>query len=352
MSGERGGSCNTRRIVTTAEHQGVPEAMRHRYAFLPMLILVLCFASCSDESGGGGAGKAKVVRPTPLLKYRFEQGQETHYLQTMKAAQKSDMFNSSQEMIFDVIVKAVKPEADGACQFTCTYDRVRMKGNNPMAGGAAEYDSKAEDAATQAKNPVVIGAVAIEGAVIAMTQQADGRITSLSGMDAVGEKMTTMAAENPSAMMVALMLKNMYTDEAWKKNLESLSVIFPSETLEPGATWDDERKIPIPGLGEIGVSTTYTFKGSEDTGATTVATVTYVFTFDLDGFKPPEVDPGDPMAALLASLKLTSGGGTGALTFDMEAGRMMKSERDLQMGVEMMGMKMQNEMKMTYELVE
>lgn len=326
--------------------------MRHRNALIPLLVLAVCIASCSKDSGGGSTGEIENARPAPLLEYRFEPGRESHYVHTTKIALKSPMFNSDQEMIFDVKVKPVKPEADGAFQLTCTYDRVRMKGNNPMAGGTAEYDSAAEDAAEQAKNPIVMPAVVIEGAEVVMTQRSDGKITSLSGMDAVAEKMSTRISETPGAGMVAGMLKGMYSDEAWQKTLEALTVVFPAETLEPGATWDEESKFPIPGLGEFGMSTTYTYQGSDDTGTTTVANLTYVSKLALEGFKPPEADPNNPMAGMMASLKFTSGLVTGTITFDMEAGRTLTHESNARMGMEMMGMQMQNEMKTTWMLAE
>ncbi len=327
----------------------------------PLLVLALLFAGCSDdsgESGGGGtadnqgtAVKVPETRTKPMLEYRFEQGHKSHYVFTMKNDTVTGMGPIALEMIFDVTVEVMEVTPTGAAKITYTYDRVRMKSQNPMMAVAAEYDSDSENAEAQARNPALIGGVALTGAVLTLTQHPDGSITDLSGMDAVVKKMQDSLVDDPAGAMDMGMLKDLFSNEGWKEFLELYSVIFPEKEPKEGATWTRDAPIPLLMLGKVGMTATYTFVKSEEKDETTIGTITSVAKLDAESYRAPEPDPADPMGAILSQLKVTSGDVIGTATFDMEAGRLIKNETDYKLTLELMGMPMENATSFTMEVV-
>ncbi len=326
-----------------------------------ILVFALLFAGCSDDSGKSGGGSAdhqgtavQVPRPQvpPLLKYRFEQGRKSHCLHSTMIDVQTGMGPMTLGMVFDIGKEVVELTPEGAAKFTYTYDRVRMKSQNPMMGVAAEYDSESEDAERQAQNQAVIGGVALTGSILTLTQHPDGSITDLSGMDEVVKKMQDLVVDDPTGAMSMGMLNGMFSNEAWEILLELPGVVFPDESLKKGATWTQDSPVTLPMLGTLGMTTTYTFVGSEQKDKTTIATITSVAKLDPESLKTPEPDPADPIAAMLSQLKVSSGDLTGTATFDMEAGRLIKSESTLKLTMELMGMPMENTTQFKLEFVK
>jgi uncharacterized protein DUF6263 len=317
--------------------------MKLATGLVPILVLLLLFTACGSGTEGGGGGGEELNVPetpsTPLLKYQFEKGEKLHYLYSTDQTLKMAMGDITQEMIFNITMDVNEVLPDGAGKMTYTYERARFKGTNPVMG-SAEYDSKAENAEEQAQNPMVISAAALDGAKLDLTRHPDGKISDLTGMTAVLGKILGTTGDDPNAQTTEGMLKEMFSDKAWAKTLEAAALIFEDETAEVGATWTIDRSITMPMMGEFKLNPTFTFDATEERDGVMVARISAASVLDQNSFTPAPADESNPMSAMLASMKISSGEWKGTFEFDMTNGVVLMNRSDLKMSLEMMGMQM------------
>ena len=250
------------------------------------------------------------------LKPRWQVGKK--FSQTTQMDQASTMTFGDQKMeqkvgtTMDTTMTVRAHENGKDKRVNITYDRIAMSMN--MAGQEMKYDSaKPADAAA---DPIGLGKSlgAFLGKEIKMTMDEKDEVLEVENLDAM---MKELAASNPMAST----LGQMFNKDAMKNMMRQGSLYAsPGKPVKAGDSWPFQFAMPLPALGNVDMSGTYTLKSIGDHAGVKCAEIalTGKLGMNIAASGDSQADEANPLKQL--GLKMDGGKMTGTLWFDPALG--------------------------------
>ena len=301
-----------------------------------------------------GLATVALAAQETTLQYRWTKGDHLKYRMTTQ----TDVLMSgipglgemtvatTQVQVQDMVVTSVA--ADGAATIDLKIESMKIDVVSPM-GGSMSYDSASP---TPPSDPTVAQAAQVLGAIIGETMtmviEPTGAVRSLTGATKVKEKLEKAMAGSGTADQLGL--GQLMSDEAVKGALGQSLANLPKGAVKPGATWQQEVKVPTP-MSTIVSTSEYAFKGVEQLEGREVARVATTIKTRAEG-----TGAMGPM-----SVKMDPGAGTGEVIFDTKLGRVLKTTATTSVPMSMsmttpdgtaMSMQAATKTRVTYELMK
>jgi len=245
------------------------------------------------------------------LRWRFKPGEVVHYVMTQETSNASRpeggqaMTNTmSQTVDLRWKVESVSPE--GVAKLTQTIDRVRAKIANQDQPAPFMFDS--QGAPADETDPFAARVVpllkALAGAEFHFSMTPQGEIDDVAISDKLRE---ALLKANPAAGESAV------SPEALKGLIAQATLVLPREGAAAGKSWTRETKVPLPAVGEMVMTKTFTDQGPESAGSP-------IHKIDLKTEVSHQSAEGSPL-----EMKISGQKGTGLYKFDAQAGRVVSA---------------------------
>jgi len=278
-------------------------AFRRGSSIRGLAVVCLCLAALAGTALGESARAATTLRwkfkPGEVLRYSMSQ-KTTNSYKPKNGVEASTLM--SQVVDLHWTVKGVSPE--GVAELTQVVDRVRTRIEGAGQPSAFDFDS-------DAKQPPPEGPIAAQlvpllktlvGAEFTFKMNGRGELTDIK----IPEKlMESVRQANPGG-------GDVFSDEGMKNLVTQSGLVLSEAPLDQGKTWTQQTKVPLPKLGAMVMDKTYTLKGP-DAEPDRVK-------IDLDTRMSFQ-----PAAGAGIVMKITSQGGKGVFSFDLERGRVVSS---------------------------
>lgn len=200
--------------------------------------------------------------------------------------------------------------ANGDAIINQVVERIRME----MEGGPGakiSYDSNNKE---QSDNPAVnqMGAVfqKIVGQDFKITMKANGKVQHVDIPKALMDAVKNSAAGASQAL----------DEETLEEMMKQSAVTLPDNPVKTGDTWTSKQTVPLP-FGKMSINSTMTYVEQDKNGDAIIDVVPTI-----------TVLPADDA---LVKVILNNSTGRGRVTFDIENGRVLKSELVLSMKLDM-----------------
>ena len=191
------------------------------------------------------------------------------------------------------------------------------------------------------------------GKTITFTMNDRGEVLSVKGYAEIGQELLKMIEKEGGGQMPMDMIKksfaSMFTDDFMKKNMNQSLTNFPGKDVSEGDSWDEVVAFSIPMMGDITSKIKNTLESVE--GDTAKVGVKGKLTMDKKTGEEEKPDPGDPMSAIMKSMKISDGSLEGTVLFDTDKGLMTKKTLKTRMTLEMDLMGQKQKMPIDQELV-
>jgi len=180
------------------------------------------------------------------LRWKYQKGQELRYKTTQKTATEAAGSSIKQEMSTTFAMKVDEVDEKGLATLTCKYDAVAIK----MSGfQELDYDSEKDKEAPD--EPMALMMSKLVGQSFVMKMTPSGRVTDVKGFDKILEAMMKAAGEDADQEMARQMMKQMFSDDAFKSMMQQMSPPLPEEKVGKGDTWSNEFTLKMPILGSM-----------------------------------------------------------------------------------------------------
>lgn len=200
--------------------------------------------------------------------------------------------------------------ANGDAVINQVVERIRME----MEGGPGEkisYDSANQE---KSENPAVnqMGAVfqKIVGQDFKITMNPNGKVKDVTIPKELIDAVKNSAAGASQAL----------DEKTLKEMMKQSAVTLPDAPVGAGDTWTSKQTVPLP-FGEMSINSTMTYIERDENGDAVIDVVPTI-----------TVIPADSAAV---KVTLNNSSGRGRVTFDIENGRVLKSELVLSMKLDM-----------------
>ncbi len=254
------------------------------------------------------AGLAATGAAQESLSWKFQAGETLHYVVVQKVdmdmsvpGEQSQKMSTNQTM--DMLWKISDVQSDGVATMTQMVDRVRMDSSGGPAGSMA-YDSQSKAAVDPRQKPIADAFGKIIGAEFQVSMRPTGKIDNVIVPETLVKALTDSGPTG--SMLTEASLKEMMTQSA---------VSLPAEPIKPGATWETSQQVDL-NFGTMIVTSNLTYLGTKD-GMAQIST-------------KPSIDV-KPKDNAVVGLKLTKSEGKGLVQFDVEKGRIAKSDLSLKL---------------------
>ena len=253
---------------------------------------------------------------------------------------------TTQVQVQDIAVTDVA--ADGVATLQMKIESIKMEVVSPM-GGSMSYDSASP---TPPADPTVAQAAQVLGAIIGETMtiviEPTGAVRSVTGATKVKAKLEKAMGSTGNADQLGL--GSFLNDDAIKGALGQGLANLPKGAVKPGATWQQEVRVPTP-MSTMVSSSEYAFKGIEQLDGREVARLATTIKTRAEG-----TGQMGPM-----TVRVEPGSGTGEMIFDTKLGRVLKSTANTSMPMSMsmttpdgntMSMQAATKTRLTYEIMK
>lgn len=197
-------------------------------------------------------------------------------------------------------------DADGIATVESTIDRIRMESTQPNVG-LIQYDSAATDEPTGPAAEIARGIKPLIGVSFTQKMKPTGQIFEVVIPQAA------LAAMQQGAMGQMGMSGDFIKDLSEKASPE-----FPANPLKKGDSWSNTAETKSP-AGDMKIVNTYTYTGLQP-GTTNVHRIAVDMKMEISGAGPQG-----------ASIRVVKQNNKGMLLFDNSEGRLLKSELDQNM---------------------
>lgn len=249
------------------------------------------------------------------LAWKFQTGESLKYVVTQNTdmlielgGQKQTM-TTSQEM--DMVWKVGAVASDGSAQMAQLVERVHMKSDGGPFG-SVQFDSsdgKAPD------SPLVKSMVEVFKKIIGqefgVTMRPTGKIEDVKVPQSLLDELKKSGSAGDAI-----------NEDVLKQMMTQSAVTLPEKAVKTGDSWEINQKIDMP-FGTMSVNSMLTFKGTDAASG-----------YDIIAMKPSvSVQPKEGAAI---TLNVTRSEGQGIVQFDNASGRIIKSDLDLTLDMEIM----------------
>lgn len=180
------------------------------------------------------------------LRWKYQKGQELRYKTVQKTATEAAGNTIQQEMSTTFAMNVDDVDDKGLATLTCKYDAVAIK----MAGlQELDYDSEKDKEAPD--EPMAQMMSKLVGQSFTMKMTPSGKVTDVKGFDKILEAMMKGAGGEAEQEMARQMMKQMFSDDAFKSMMQQMSPPLPEEKVGKGDTWSNEFTLKMPFLGAM-----------------------------------------------------------------------------------------------------
>ncbi len=186
------------------------------------------------------------------LRIRPKKGDVMRFAQTQKTSQAMQVMGQDMETGMDFTLEmtfTVKDVADdGAAVIGIVYDLAHGSMTAPMIG-PMEFDTRKDVPADD--EGIAKAMKAMMGKPFTMTVAPDGTIRRIEGLKEMFESL----GGDEDAMGMAMMMKQLFSEQTMRKSLEQMFSHIPKEPVAMGGTWKHKNTVP---LGQAAATTEMT----------------------------------------------------------------------------------------------
>lgn len=275
------------------------------------------------------------------LRWKYQAGEELLYRITVRqeatmAAQGSQTGSQIQTMRWTVDEVA----ANGDATVTVTTERMQINQVGPT--GSIDYDSETMADSTSAQN-AMFGAIVDQSYTLVIAP--DGTVKEVRGLEGMIDEM--VAGFSPDMASTARQqFSQMFNEESIKDMMQQSIQSFPTEPVGPSDTWETSYSMPVPMLGEITTTASFTLDDVVARDGRQIAIISSTGT----------VSFGDAEGQLAGMVEMDDATVDSTMEFDVERGHVLSGTTETSMtmnlsaGGQPMSMEMANSMVM--ELIE
>lgn len=252
-----------------------------------------------------------------VLRWKFTPGQQLNQVLTqdvnLTMTVQGNAIKMSMTQSVDTLWKVNKVDDEGVAELTQTITRVRMSMRGPV--GNFDIDTSAEKSPEEGMGKQLADALnALVNKSFQLQMNGQGKVLSVT----VPEEMTKALQSTPGGDQLA----NTFSEEGLKNMITQGTPSFPKEAISKGATWTSEFSMKIPPAGTMGVVSTFTYAGEEDGNPP-------LDKLDVKLKQTVKTDEDGQFQITMKDQKTD-----GAIYFDSQAGRMVRSEIKQEMTME------------------
>ncbi len=247
------------------------------------------------------------------LAWKFQTGESLKYVVTQNTDMQMELSGQKQTMTtsqkMDMVWKIGTVESDGSAQMAQVVERVQMKSEGGPFG-TVQFDSNDGQIP---ESPLVKSMVEvfkkIVGQEFGVTMRPTGKIDNVSVPQSLLDELSKSGSVGGAI-----------NEDVLKQMMTQSAVTLPDKQIKAGDSWEISQKIEMP-FGTMSIDSTLTFKAYD--AATGIAMI---------GMKPAvSVQPkeGAPI-----TLNVTRSEGQGTVQFDKGKGRIVQSDLDLTLDME------------------
>ena len=269
-------------------------------------------------------GSSIAARQDVTLRYRWTKGDALRYRVTQQTTTTINgipgMDNLTVEQSFVQVIKTTAGEvaADGTATLSQSVESLKMNTTSPMFSAA--YDSEKPDAATDELSARLKAVLApMIGQPYTVVMAPTGEVVKVDGLSKLAEKMFSNMPADPAAAGMLDGLKASLSDDSMRSLLSQSFAQAPNRALKIGESWTAEIVQHNPMLGGTITSVKMTLKAVAGEDPKRMATIGIDSTVKQDPAKPGAPNP------MGMTLQLSTGTGDGEQTFDLSAGRLVRS---------------------------
>lgn len=246
------------------------------------------------------------------LRWKFQSNDTVKY-QVVQNMQSTTAFGDEELkstfiQAIDMTWQVLAVGANGDVQLNQIFDRVRLK----MEGGPAgtiEFDTASGEAA---ESPVVRELAMVFGNIVNQKFQVqmgqDGQIEQV----VIPPKLLEAVKASTAGQQGAL------NEKVLNDMMKQSAVILPTQPVSPGSEWTSEQTVQMP-FGEMTITSQMTYVQKDPTGN---AIIDFVPTVRIT-----------PREGTAAKMTLESSTGRGRIVFDVDQGRVNRTQLDLTMQI-------------------
>ncbi len=180
------------------------------------------------------------------LKWKFQKGQELRYRVSNKST--VDMaamtLEHSTKTTFSYAVTDVAE--DGSAAITVKYEAVATQATGPM-----EYDYDSEKQKEPPAHPAVQAMSRIVGQSFSLKMDPSGKVREVKGLDKMLEALFKAGEDDPQAALARQMLKQNFSDEAIRSNMQQMFMPLPEGRVGKGDSWKNDLTAQVPMVGKM-----------------------------------------------------------------------------------------------------
>ena len=281
-------------------------------------------------------GSAIAARQDVTLRYRWAKGDVLRYRVTQQTTTTINgipgMDNLTVEQSIIQVIKTTAGEvaADGTTTLSQSVESLKMNTTSPMF--SAGYDSEKPDAATDDLSARLKAVLApMIGQPYTVVMAPTGEVVKVDGLSKLAEKMFSNMPADPMSAGMFDGLKASLSDDSMRSLLSQSFAQAPNRALKIGESWTAEVVQNNPMLGGTITSVKMTLKAVAGEDPKRVATIGIDSAVKQDPAKPASPNP------MGMTLQLSTGTGDGEQTFDLSAGRLVRSVVNMNLPMSMSG---------------
>jgi hypothetical protein len=329
-----------------------------RYWIIPALLLLIGLSapSTAQDKGGKAADKApekaaekaadKAEAPPPAaagdkveLKWKFEKDKPFYQEMTTKTQQEMKVMGmdvkQTQDQTFYFSWTFKEEDKDKNTVVTQKIEGVKLTIN--IAGNPITFDSANP---TGANTALAEFFKALVGSEFKLTLDKDMKVVKIEGRDDFLKKLTQ------ANQQMEPLLKKILSEESLKQMADPTFGMTPPKAVAKGDTWTRDMKLSLGPIGSYKGTYKYTYEGLDDKNKN-LAKIKVETTLN---YEPP-TDAGEGLPFRIKEAKLASKNAKGSILFDIQKGRLEKSENQLDLegtlDIEIGGMATKVELKQT-----
>jgi len=197
------------------------------------------------------------------LSFNPERGAKYEYQTDMSQNAKQSVMGQEIPMVMEQSIKYLMEITEKTAQeitARITYNEMTFSMSNPMM--RVEYDSKKPvESHTGMVDPIFAKMFgAMMGQSLTAVFSPDGSVKSVTGMEAIGERMiNAIAGENPMFAQMGEQMKQQFNDDAMSSTFEQSFKIYPANRVNVGTSWNVDGSTMVNNMN-TGYKNKYTLK--------------------------------------------------------------------------------------------
>lgn len=242
--------------------------------------------------------------------YAFEEGASVKTRDTATSEMRISVAGAEQAFTLEQQIttsRRIEKITDGRARVVQKIERIQANAKSPQGSESLDTsDSNSKGGA------FTRGLAALAGLETAYDLSAKGEVSNVAGLDALAKAFEAAGAANPAEQV-----------ELFTNAIQQAYPRFPADPIAVGASWPQEIRSPVAGVGTMVMTMTYTYQGTNASGD---APGRHRFAFSIQA----TIEPAAP-AAMAVDVKVEKG--EGAVWIDARSGLVVGGSTELAMTI-------------------